>query len=228
MHIFWCDIRAWREDPSAALDFCTGAGINPGEFLRLEDLIPHAAGRFLLKEGFAALFPGQSPPALAFSSEGKPRFPGGLPAFSISHAGDLALCAFGSSELGADIERVIPAEEELLDILRPEELAWLRRSRDWDLAFFRLWTAKESLAKAGGGGLGAALQLDSVITPALEWKTRVNGFFLTSVPLWEPEYAAAVSIRSPEPAAAVRLELPETRPSGQKRPGNDKTAPAGW
>lgn len=68
--------------------------------------------------------------------------------FSLSHSGDLAVCAFDDSPIGVDIEQIRPIDTKRLaarylgtrEPLTPEE-------------FFSLWTRKESYLKAVGIGL---------------------------------------------------------------------------
>ncbi|MER7466114.1 4'-phosphopantetheinyl transferase superfamily protein [Streptomyces sp. NPDC097981] len=77
--------------------------------------------------------------------------------FSLSHSGDLALCAVGRTPVGVDIEAASPVGEDgdLRDLLHPRErqellaLAPLER-RD---AFLRCWTRKEAYLKGTGAGL---------------------------------------------------------------------------
>lgn len=181
------------------------------DFFCLEDLIPHAAGRFLLLQGFRQYTGTDSLPPLCTTPDGKPYFPGGKPAFSISHAGKIAVCAFSASELGIDVEKAAPVDRELLSVLQPEERAYLCQAPEKDQAmeFYRLWTQKESLVKASGEGLGGIPGLESVITPGLGWKTCLNGFQLRRLSFLEPEYAVSVSIKGKEPAEVTRLELPD-------------------
>lgn len=78
----------------------------------------------------------------------------GLPLhFNCSHSGDYVACAVSTHEIGVDLERVRPVRTRLLRTLTPEEAAWLRAQPDRDLAFFRLWTMKESWLKCHGGTL---------------------------------------------------------------------------
>ena len=211
MRIFWCETGPWLKRPSVVRRFCEYAGVSTGDFIRHEDLVPHAAGRFLLLMGARQYLPDGAAPPVQSLPGGKPRFAGGKPAFSISHSGDMAVCAFSNTEVGIDIEKVSDVDPELLAVLRPEELAYLRRFPEDHQArvFFRLWTQKESLVKANGAGLGAVLQLESVITPALCRKDRLNGFALRRLDFWEPDYAAAVSMREEEPVEISCLLLPD-------------------
>lgn len=89
---------------------------------------------------------------------GKPYF-SGLPQvhFSISHSGDYWACAFGSEEVGLDIQHHDSCRYKNIAnrFFHQEEKAYLESS-DFDKeAFFELWAAKESYVKYTGRGLGA-------------------------------------------------------------------------
>lgn len=215
MRIVWCRIDPWLAMPAVAEYFCEHEGISTRDFSCAEDLVPHAAGRFLLRMGFQQYSPGRPfPPLRRVSDGGKPRFSGGQPAFSISHAGAVVVCAFSERETGADVEQIAPVEPPLLSVLQPEELAYLRRFPDSGRAeaFYQLWTQKESLVKARGGTLADILEQESVITPGLLWKDRLNGFFLRRLPFPEPGYVLSVSTETESPAVIARIELPRSIP----------------
>ncbi|MDO4750415.1 MAG: 4'-phosphopantetheinyl transferase superfamily protein, partial [Eubacteriales bacterium] len=77
------------------------------------------------------------------------------PCFNLSHAGSLVVLGIGDAELGIDVERAgRKLSDSVLRCLTPEERSWLEKVRPEDpTAFFRLWTAKESIMKATGLGL---------------------------------------------------------------------------
>jgi len=115
-----------------------------------------------------AAYAGPHAPAVVRGEHGKPHFPGafGSLGFNWSHSGERALFAIGRGpegfQVGADIERVRPrprALELATRFFAPDETARLAslpealRLR----AFLRLWTAKEAVLKANGGGLSYGL-----------------------------------------------------------------------
>lgn len=210
MRIFWCRTDPWLAAPSVAERFCEWEGIVSRDFFHREELVLHAAGRFLLRMGFRQYRPGCPLPPLCQAPGGKPRFSGGQPCFSISHAGAVAVCAFSDREIGVDVEQVTAVEPSLLSVLQPEELSYLRRFPEAEQArtFYQLWSQKESLIKARGGALADMLDQESVITPDILWKERLDGFFLRRPPLPEPGYILAISAKAENPAAVTRLELP--------------------
>ena len=87
--------------------------------------------------------------------------------FSLSHAGQYAVCAAGPKELGCDIECVRPVHPQLADrFFHPEETALLDAQPDAqsrERLFFRLWTLKESFLKATGNGFSQSLGSFSIV-----------------------------------------------------------------
>ena len=92
--------------------------------------------------------------ALRYGDKGKP-FVEGI-CFSLSHSGDMVICAVGDKPVGCDIERTAQAREKVAErFFAPEEIGYLRSFPLADRAreFFRLWTLKESYIKMTGDGL---------------------------------------------------------------------------
>ncbi len=106
---------------------------------------------------------------VAVDANGKP-YCGGV-FFSLSHAGDLALCAVSGAPVGCDIERVTDAPLDLAPrVFCPGERAYLRSAGDPDQArrrFFTLWTLKESYLKMTGEGLTLSPERLEIRMPAL-------------------------------------------------------------
>jgi 4'-phosphopantetheinyl transferase len=109
---------------------------------------------------------GLDPRALVFAENafGKPRLTDHPSVhFSLSHSGDRAVLAVSERhEMGIDIERVRPLDH--LDLARryfhPNEVSAIEAVKAPDeqlLAFFRIWTLKESVVKAVGKGLSIPL-----------------------------------------------------------------------
>lgn len=92
--------------------------------------------------------------ALRYGDKGKP-FVEGI-CFSLSHSGDMVICAVGDKPVGCDIERTAQARKKVAErFFAPEEIEYLHSfSGDTlDREFFRLWTMKESYIKMTGEGL---------------------------------------------------------------------------
>jgi 4'-phosphopantetheinyl transferase len=81
--------------------------------------------------------------------------------YSISHSGEYVLCATDNSEIGADLQEMrnwnprtakrFFDESEYTRIINMQEAMQTRE-------FYRIWTAKESVAKLSGRGLGAGIE----------------------------------------------------------------------
>ena len=86
-----------------------------------EDQNRTLAGAVLLKKGIEKM--GVNPDVrIKVAPKGKPYIDGFF--FNISHSGDKAVCAFGTSEIGVDIEKIKPLSERLMDkIALPSERA---------------------------------------------------------------------------------------------------------
>jgi len=99
-------------------------------------------------------------------ARGKPRLEGALHRHDVSwsHSGQALLLATGAGvEVGADIERLRPRARALELAERyfaPDETLALQSLPDAqrNLAFLRLWCAKEALLKAHGHGISFGLQ----------------------------------------------------------------------
>lgn len=131
----------------------------------------HRAGLDLLREGlgreypllFSGLNEGDLERELAKEEKGKP-FLKNYPQIhlNISHGKDMVVCGIGSSPLGVDVEAIRPVKPTVFRrVLTAEEQDYLEKSKvdfgenGWYRDFFRIWTLKESYAKAVGLGLAA-------------------------------------------------------------------------
>ena len=95
---------------------------------------------------------------------GKPAFVSG-PAFSLSHSGNFVMLAVGGQRVGADLEKIEPRPVLALAerFFAPEEAKLLKESNDPADAFFALWTQKEAVIKADGGGFRHSIRSFSVV-----------------------------------------------------------------
>jgi 4'-phosphopantetheinyl transferase len=128
-------------------------------------------GKLLTRATLAARV-GEGPAALRFASasHGKPSLLGTQRvAFNLSHSGGTNLLAVSShGEVGVDIEH-IDAQRCGVDLARryftPGECQYLLHAPQHELAlrFFSLWTLKEALIKAHGGGLSVGLDRFAVV-----------------------------------------------------------------
>jgi 4'-phosphopantetheinyl transferase len=120
-------------------------------------IIAHALRRFALTEAT-----GRPTVTLAIGRFGKPRLTGLArwlgPWFNLSYRPGMAACAVSTAgPVGLDVERfdATAAESTMMDWFTADEQATLAALTGQDRveAFFRLWTAKEAIAKATGRGL---------------------------------------------------------------------------
>jgi 4'-phosphopantetheinyl transferase len=103
-------------------------------------------------------------------AQGKPALRDGALEFNVSHSGDrIAIAVSEGGAVGVDIEEIKPrvtelsalarryfADDEAEEVLRAPESEALR-------VFFSIWTAKEAVIKAIGGGLSIDLSSFSVL-----------------------------------------------------------------
>lgn len=105
-----------------------------------------------------AEFCGVSPAGIIFeyTRHGKP-YAKGLPVhFSISHSGDIAVCAVSDNEIGIDIEKIRTVNPRSAERFASEkEREYIRTAEN---GFFEIWTLKEAYFKCIGTGLGSDIK----------------------------------------------------------------------
>jgi len=175
-------LQVWRvhigaRQPSAVMAD-RRAMLSPDEIARAGRFRHPAHGdRFVLCRGalrhILSLYLGTPPGAIAFvcGRSGKPALgpeipaiSGIVPAFNVSHAGDIALVALTAGcAIGIDVEevRAMPDADQLVERFfsageRIEYRSLPSEARP--LAFFHGWTRKEAFVKALGEGLSRPLQ----------------------------------------------------------------------
>ena len=111
---------------------------------------------------------------------GKPQIQDNSLHFSLTHTGEHALVAVSELELGLDAEEIRSSRVDgpLAErVMTAEEFkTWSRAAREDQVhAFFRLWSAKESVMKATGLGMDLAPRSFAVLAPnALELCNSVS------------------------------------------------------
>ena len=76
--------------------------------------------------------------------------------FSLSHSGNLVICAVSDKPVGCDVEKIRKAPKGVVERYYSDtERVYLSRflEDEYDREFFRLWTLKESYVKMTGEGL---------------------------------------------------------------------------
>jgi phosphopantetheine--protein transferase-like protein len=165
----------------------------------------YLAGRALLRHGLARH---TGRPAASFrietSSDGKPRCVDG-PALSVSHSGDVLVCALADSgPLGVDVETRTPRELAAVAerFFTKAEARWL--AAEPEQRFRMLWVLKEAYLKALGAGLAGGLSsLECRIEPPTVVARTANGAALPQLALLQG-LGCSVGVAS---LAATRLEV---------------------
>lgn len=165
------DIRACLDSvdslPPQVWDILTGDEQGSARRLRHHaDQVRAVLSRYLLRIELAERL-GRLPQKLCFHQNawGKPALSCAHLNFNVSHAGGLIAVCTSSTEIGIDVEphRAIPEADSILRFFfSQEEISWYARQLQREAAFLTLWTRKEALYKAIGGGLSLPLNFLSV------------------------------------------------------------------
>lgn len=151
---------------------------------------------------------GRDPRELQFveGPQGKPALRDNALEFNVSHSADRVAIAIASgTPVGIDIESEQPRHTDLVTLARryfsPAEALEVERADGEDAvrAFYSIWTAKEALIKAVGGGLSIALASFSVLPVGPQWgpvanlggDPRLHGWHVAALPA-ERGYRAAI------------------------------------
>lgn len=143
------------------------------------------------------------PRALRFveGKQGKPALAAGEAEFNVSHSGDRVAIAIAGpgTPVGIDVEVEQPRMTDLAQLARRyfsrEEAAEVERDGGTAL-FFTIWTAKEAVIKALGGGLSIELASFSVLPLRDGWRPVVHcdGWSVASLEV-DAGYRAAIAAR---------------------------------
>lgn len=164
-----CAGLAYAHAFTDAMLMSTDSPIHPQDPVRwiLRPLRPELAAEPQARDWLASELE-MAVPALGRDEYGRPRLPP-LPGFhgldvSWSHSGDQLLVAIGHGvQVGADLERIRPRPRAMAlaeRFFHPAESAWLQAQapEQRELAFIRLWCAKEAVLKAHGRGIAFGLE----------------------------------------------------------------------
>lgn len=144
-------------------------------------------------------------------AQGKPALTSGELEFNVSHSGDrVAIAIAGGTPVGIDIEVEQPRMTDLVTLARryfsrgeADEVERATGDEAMRL-FFTIWTAKEAVIKAAGGGLSIELAAFSVYPVRTEWtavqnlsgRATLDGWQVAALPVAEG-YRAAVCVQGP-------------------------------
>lgn len=127
----------------------------------------HSLAAYSLLERAAVVgYPVPSLRSLCWTANGKPFFPNTSIVFSLSHAGDRAVCALSDAPIGIDIE---PLSQPLIDWKQLSAIMGFSDIRN-KLQFLHTWVMWESYCKQTGK------QVQSVY--AFDTKPHADGFIL--------------------------------------------------
>ncbi len=125
------------------------------KYKAVEDRKRGACAGLLIAERLKAH--GHSPDEIVLDAHGRPRIDG--LDFNISHAGDYVIMAVSDSSVGCDIERLRDRKSAIAKRFYSEsEKEWMEGEKDRLVAFYRIWTARESYVKYTGEGISLDFQ----------------------------------------------------------------------
>jgi 4'-phosphopantetheinyl transferase len=128
----------------------------------------------------------------------KPYLPGWFD-FSIAHAGNIVLFAYGSEQVGVDVEEIDFIEySSVTDFFHLEEQEFIAQAtHDKSERFYSIWTKKEAALKAMGRGLLDGLQQFSCVQEQVAYAGHTWYFYPLTI---SPLYAGHVCTKGEERA----------------------------
>lgn len=164
------------------------------------------AGRVRLRQ-LLSQYTNTSPGSLTFSynTAGKPDLQGSPLHFNLTHSDDLALLAVAHQPVGIDLEQFRPLAGfgYLVNtaLNQAERTAFNQLPEDRkNFTFFRLWTSKEAVMKALGGGFKLAQQINFDLTDAEHPQLislpedTPSAWLLAQIPV-SPTHTATLAVR---------------------------------
>lgn len=122
---------------------------------------------------------------IIYGDKGKPYVEGNGAYFSLSHSGNIALCAVSDNEVGADVQEIKPLKKDVSSRIcaLSEAAAYNSLSEEEKTNFlFKLWAKKESVMKFYG--LGFALPFKDIDTSdEVKIRGEKTGLFFKEYPL---------------------------------------------
>jgi 4'-phosphopantetheinyl transferase len=189
-----------------------------GKYRRWQDAHAALLGKVLLRTALEKAGHPSDLSRLQYTEWKKPFLPAG-PQFNISHSGNRVVCILGTTaRIGIDIEILKPFSFDGFEQhFTPAEWAAIHRAISPMAAFFHFWTAKESLIKADGRGLGIPLQELDLTKPN---PIRFDGsrWSVHNLPLFD-DYACHMAIEDHSPdTLPPAIELHELIPADLFQP----------
>lgn len=222
VHWLRWDRTAAAELPSSFITLLTPEEVQRSERL----LVDHArreliVGRALLRVAVARAT-GARPAdvKLRIDEGGRPAvsWPPGAPSVNLTHCAGLLAVAICAGAVGVDAERIEARRRGLVRrFFHPDEATWVESGdpETFWTRFSAVWTLKEAVIKAHGGGLAVPLPSFAVAGPGGPAdRTAVDGPLSLALRWPTDAHALAVAVRGD---GAVALELSEETVDGLAR-----------
>ena len=129
-------------------------------YVRWQDKHLHLFGKLMLIKGLRLFgYNMASLENLKYNEYNRPYLDGDID-FNISHSGEYVFCAIAKNlKLGIDIEEIRDINfSDFNGIMSKEQWDFIFSSENCLKAFYKYWTAKESIIKADGRGLSISLE----------------------------------------------------------------------
>ncbi|HET8963075.1 MAG TPA: 4'-phosphopantetheinyl transferase superfamily protein [Chitinophagales bacterium] len=95
----------------------------------------------------------------------------GWHSFNISHSVEMVVFAYGSNNIGIDIEKKVKLDfKEIMRNFHPEEQEYINNSEHIQKTFYDIWVKKEAMLKAIGIGIINGLKEFSCINESVSYK----------------------------------------------------------
>lgn len=202
MELFYCNI-AEITDADAAHLLTRKRRAQMERCLRPKDRAACLAGGLMMRAALGASYHER----LYIGAYGKPELAEG-PHFNLSHSGEYAVLAVSEESIGVDIEKIASFPKKIAArCFTKAENEWLL-GRDEEAAFYKIWTAKESVMKATGLGFALAPKSFEVL-PIADGEHIINGkaWFFTFLEM--DGHQICVCSESPKPIVPKRMSRDE-------------------
>ena len=128
-----------------------------------EQKLLSAAAELALNKAVKAWFPDmQLPVDYKYDENGKPYLCDERAYISLSHSGELAVCAISKNRVGVDVQEVKTVKQGLAErFFSEKDIAYINSARDKKKAFFEVWVKNEARVKLTGNGISGGLKSDN-------------------------------------------------------------------
>lgn len=148
------------------------------ERMRQEARLSTLVGRILLRRGIREIF-SRYDYEITYNENGKPELD--FCFFSISHSGDMAVCAISDAPVGVDIERIREIRRAgHYPLFTSDETKQINGADDPSERFLRLWTRKEAYVKMNGGAMSRDGGIDIEKAQDVVFNTEIRGNYMIS------------------------------------------------